>query len=204
VPARRIAQASDEQVYGVAVAPLDQSRATAGRSPRSAPATTSGTALEHMRRGLHCLIVSGGYGALRPEELIQPYEAQLQHTRSVSIYLLSSDSTTVQPTHGLSTAVQRQPRALSTTRPEAIQATPDGVRDLLMTTILDPARTEGRTTVAPLRAGEVHQAMQLSNRLPLVCSVMDGRKFRGQAQLKLVSRTGPRQGASATYVYRVL
>ncbi len=39
--------------------------------------------IEHLRRGLHCLIVSGGYGLLRPEEPIQPYEAHLQRTGAV-------------------------------------------------------------------------------------------------------------------------
>jgi hypothetical protein len=37
----------------------------------------------HLRRGLHCLIVSGGYGLLRPEEPIHVYEAHLQQTRGI-------------------------------------------------------------------------------------------------------------------------
>jgi hypothetical protein len=33
--------------------------------------------------GLHCLIVSGGYGLVRPEELIHKYDAQIQQTAPV-------------------------------------------------------------------------------------------------------------------------
>lgn len=37
----------------------------------------------HLRQGLHCLIISGGYGLLRPEEPIHTYQAHLQRTHSV-------------------------------------------------------------------------------------------------------------------------
>jgi hypothetical protein len=36
-----------------------------------------------MKSGLHCLIVSGGYGLVRPEEPIHYYEAQIQKTAPV-------------------------------------------------------------------------------------------------------------------------
>lgn len=36
-----------------------------------------------LKAGLHCIIVSGGYGLLRPEEPIHWYEAQLTHTRAI-------------------------------------------------------------------------------------------------------------------------
>jgi len=39
--------------------------------------------VSQLRRGLHCLIVSGGYGLLRPEEPIHTYEAHLQQTRGI-------------------------------------------------------------------------------------------------------------------------
>jgi hypothetical protein len=39
--------------------------------------------VSHLRRGLHCLIVSGGYGLVRPEEPIHQYEAHLQQTRGI-------------------------------------------------------------------------------------------------------------------------
>jgi hypothetical protein len=38
---------------------------------------------EALRRGLHCLIVSAGYGVVRPEEGIHRYNAQANQTRSV-------------------------------------------------------------------------------------------------------------------------
>lgn len=39
--------------------------------------------IESLKVGLHVLIVSGGYGLLRPEEPIHFYEAQLAHTRGI-------------------------------------------------------------------------------------------------------------------------
>lgn len=39
--------------------------------------------VSHLRRGLHCLIVSGGYGLLRPEEPIHGYDAYIQQTRGI-------------------------------------------------------------------------------------------------------------------------
>jgi hypothetical protein len=41
---------------------------------------------ERVSQGLHCLIVSGGYGLLRAEEPIHWYEAQIQKTKSVWKY----------------------------------------------------------------------------------------------------------------------
>jgi hypothetical protein len=39
--------------------------------------------IEGLRNGLHCLIISGGYGLLRPEEPIHRYKAHLSQTFSV-------------------------------------------------------------------------------------------------------------------------
>jgi hypothetical protein len=39
--------------------------------------------VSQLRRGLHCLIISGGYGLVRPEEPIHKYEAHLQQTRAI-------------------------------------------------------------------------------------------------------------------------
>lgn len=38
---------------------------------------------EALKKGVHCLIVSGGYGVVRPEEPIHPYEAYMPKTSRV-------------------------------------------------------------------------------------------------------------------------
>ena len=43
----------------------------------------SASILEALSQGTHCLIVSGGYGLVRPEEPIQRYNASMQHTATV-------------------------------------------------------------------------------------------------------------------------
>jgi hypothetical protein len=50
--------------------------------PYKTPGVIDGI-IEAMARGLHVLIVSGGYGLLRAEEPIQSYEAQMQKTLTV-------------------------------------------------------------------------------------------------------------------------
>lgn len=44
--------------------------------------------LADLRRGLHCLIISGGYGLLRAEEPIQAYQAHMSQTRTIWKHLL--------------------------------------------------------------------------------------------------------------------
>jgi hypothetical protein len=50
--------------------------------PYKTPGIREGLVLA-IRRGLHCLIVSGGYGLVRAEEPIHRYRAHLNQTRSV-------------------------------------------------------------------------------------------------------------------------
>ena len=52
-----------------------------------------------------------------------------------------------------------------------------------------------------IRAGDVARGIGMSNRLPNVCSVLGGRKFREEAGLRLVDRTGPLQSTTTEFVY---
>ena len=76
----------------------------------------------------------------------------------------------------------------------------DQIRQYVVDEIVAPARQAGRTEVR-VRAGDVHQAMGLSNRMPAVCSALSAEKFYDQANVVLKERSGPHQGANAVWVF---
>jgi 5-methylcytosine-specific restriction protein B len=78
----------------------------------------------------------------------------------------------------------------------------DRVRQYVLDDIIQPARLKGLPTVR-LRAGDVHQALGLQNRMPAVCGALDAEKFLSYAQVLLVSREGPLQGSTTTWVFEL-
>lgn len=63
-----------------------------------------------------------------------------------------------------------------------------------------PTRHRGERTVS-INVGEVHRAVALRNRIPLVCQALESAKFLRANELKLVSKTGPPSGQSTTVTY---
>lgn len=49
-----------------------------------------------------------------------------------------------------------------------------------------------------VNVGEVHRALKLHNRIPLVCAALQSKKFLKENRLQLVGRTGPPSGQSTT------
>lgn len=76
------------------------------------------------------------------------------------------------------------------------------VRQYCKTRIVDPARARGDATVT-IRAGDVHQAMGLKNRLPLVCSAIGANAFEESAGVERASLEGPIHGANAIFTFRL-
>lgn len=76
----------------------------------------------------------------------------------------------------------------------------DQIRQHVIDEIIAQAREAGRTEVR-VRAGDVHQAMGLNNRMPAVCGALDAVKFYDQANIVLKQRSGPHQGANAVWVF---
>lgn len=76
----------------------------------------------------------------------------------------------------------------------------DQIRQFVRSRIVDPARNKGDKIVR-VRAGDVHSAMGLINRMPAVCGALDADAFLTQGQVTLVSRSGPKQGANAEWVF---
>jgi len=68
-----------------------------------------------------------------------------------------------------------------------------------------PAKRAGRSTFRVI-AGDVHRALGLKNRVPLVCNALSSRKFLEENSLRLLERTGPPSGQSTTVAltYEVL
>ena len=78
----------------------------------------------------------------------------------------------------------------------------DQIRNYVRNALIEPARQRGQIT-ARVKAGEVHAALGLKNRMPAVCSALDADKFLQDAGVILVSREGPKQGSSAEWVFEV-
>jgi len=76
----------------------------------------------------------------------------------------------------------------------------DTVREHARDAYLRPARLRGAKTVA-INVGEVHRALALTNRIPLVCQALKSAKFLQANGLRLISETGPPSGQSTTVTY---
>jgi antitoxin HicB len=79
----------------------------------------------------------------------------------------------------------------------------DDIRAYVARHYVEPARRTGQRTVR-VQAGEVVRELGLEGRCPNVCGALDARKFRDSYPVRLVSRTGPRQGHSAAWEFEVL
>ena len=78
----------------------------------------------------------------------------------------------------------------------------DRIRLHVITQRIAPARNAGETRVR-VTAGDVHREMDLQDRMPAVCGALDARKFLDMAGVSMEERSGPPQGAAATFVFGV-
>jgi hypothetical protein len=62
------------------------------------------------------------------------------------------------------------------------------------------AHRRKQKTVA-INVGEVHRALALSNRVPLVCAALGSKKFLTEHGLRILSKTGPPSGQSTTVTF---
>lgn len=76
----------------------------------------------------------------------------------------------------------------------------DLVRDHAHNTYVNPAR-QRREKAFSINVGEVHKAVALRNRVPLVCQALLSEKFLQANALRLVSKSGPPSGQSTTVTY---
>jgi hypothetical protein len=76
----------------------------------------------------------------------------------------------------------------------------DAVRRHAYEKYISAARRRREKTVA-INVGEVHRALALNNRVPLVCAALGSKKFLTEHGLRIVSKTGPPSGQSTTVTY---
>jgi hypothetical protein len=74
------------------------------------------------------------------------------------------------------------------------------VRQHATKTYLSAARRKSSQTFS-VNVGEVHKALGLNNRVPLVCAALSSKKFLTRNRLRLVSKTGPPSGQSTTVTF---
>ncbi|HEY2117006.1 MAG TPA: hypothetical protein VGJ51_18050 [Candidatus Angelobacter sp.] len=87
----------------------------------------------------------------------------------------------------------------------ATQTESDAVRNHVSQKFIKPAKQQGNKTVT-VNVGEVHRALGLHNRVPLVCVALKSKKFLENQGLRILSMTGPPSGQSTTvtYTYEIL
>jgi len=76
----------------------------------------------------------------------------------------------------------------------------DTVRQYATDKYVRPTQHRGARTLS-INVGEVHRAVALRNRVPLVCQALESAKFLQANELKLISKTGPPSGQSTTVTY---
>jgi hypothetical protein len=83
----------------------------------------------------------------------------------------------------------------SATKPDS-----DAVRRHAYEKYISAARRRREKTVS-INVGEVHRALALNNRVPLVCAALGSKKFLIEHGLRIVSKTGPPSGQSTTVTF---
>lgn len=78
----------------------------------------------------------------------------------------------------------------------------DEVRQHCIENIVKPARRAGKKEVE-IRAGDIHNAMGYQSRMPLVCSALGAKKFEETAGVERLSITGPSNGATAVFRFKI-
>jgi hypothetical protein len=76
------------------------------------------------------------------------------------------------------------------------------IRHFAFDNYVEPTRGAPNAQIR-IRSGDVHKDMKLSARMPAVCAALDARVFQSDFGLELVRRTGPRQGSTVEWVFRV-
>ena len=81
----------------------------------------------------------------------------------------------------------------------------DQIRDHARRQYVEAARRR-RERVVQIVAGDVHKALGLSNRVPVVCNALSSKSFLEENKLALERREGPPSGLSTTvrFTYRLL
>ena len=78
----------------------------------------------------------------------------------------------------------------------------DLIREFVYKTYVAPAKNAGKAEVE-VRAGDVHSAMKLKDRMPAIASALGAKTFESTYGVQCLSRTGPHNGANLVFKFRV-
>jgi len=78
----------------------------------------------------------------------------------------------------------------------------DDVRKYCFDNYISPARKRGDGFIS-IRAGDIHKEMNFKKRMPLVCSSLGTKKFEELTKVERISITGPLNGASTTFTFKL-
>jgi 5-methylcytosine-specific restriction protein B len=78
--------------------------------------------------------------------------------------------------------------------------TANEIREYVKKYFIIPARRRGERSIT-FKASDIHKAMGLEQRYPLVCSSIDTDKFLEFASVILVKREGPKQSTTARWTF---
>ena len=76
------------------------------------------------------------------------------------------------------------------------------VREYVYESYIVPARKKHLPAVTVV-SGPVAKALKLNDRMPLVCGAIGALKFQTKYGLRVLQRTGPQAGATATWVFSI-
>ncbi len=77
------------------------------------------------------------------------------------------------------------------------------VRKHVVEQYISPARSKGEDSVQ-VRAGNVHNDLHWTGRVPSVCQALGSRKFQHEAGVELVDRSRPGPSTTVVFTYRLL
>jgi len=84
----------------------------------------------------------------------------------------------------------------------AQQITADEIREFAYNHYVFPARNAGLPQVR-IRAGDVHDALNLVSLYPAVCGALGADKFQTQYRLRRIGRQGPTSGANVWFTFEI-
>ena len=79
----------------------------------------------------------------------------------------------------------------------------DRIRQHVLVHHIVPSRDAGENLIV-VRAGDVHREMGLQDRVPAVVSALDTQRFLDMAEVVMEGRSGPPQGATTAFTFRVV
>jgi hypothetical protein len=78
----------------------------------------------------------------------------------------------------------------------------DQIRQYVLATYVEPARA-ARLSQVTFVSGDIQKALKFTMRYPAVCGAIDAYKFQQENAVVLLKRTGPDQGATAEWTFRI-